>query len=146
LQIPGLDIEQEIKKRMPPLTDRDWQEIQKRIAVAKKWLDDYADEEEKLVIYWDQIPEGASQLSDEQKTYLKQLITHLEQVENWEGEELQTLIFSTTKELSIKPNVAFPAIYQSFLGKERGPKAGGLLSYLDRQFVVERLKGVIALG
>ncbi|MDJ1172024.1 lysine--tRNA ligase [Roseofilum sp. BLCC_M154] len=146
LQIPGLDIEQEIRKRMPPLTDRDWQEIQKRIAVGKKWLEDYADEEEKLVIYWDQIPEGASQLSDEQKTYLKHLMAHLEQVENWEAEELQTLIFSTTKELSIKPNVAFPAIYQSFLGKERGPKAGGLLSYLDHQFVMERLKAVIALG
>ncbi|MDJ1173214.1 lysine--tRNA ligase [Roseofilum capinflatum] len=146
LQIPGLDIEQEIQKRMPPLTDRDWQEIQKRIAVGKKWLEDYADEEEKLVIYWDQIPEGASQLSDEQKTYLKQLVSNLEKTENWEGEELQTLIFSTTKELSIKPNVAFPAIYQSFLGKERGPKAGGLLSYLDRTFVVERLNAVIALG
>lgn len=146
LQIPGLDIEDEIQKRMPPLTDKDWQEIRKRIAVGKKWLEDYADEEEKLVIYWDHIPPGASQLSDEQKAYLKQLVAHLEQAENWEGEELQTLIFSATKELSIQPNVAFPAIYQSFLGKERGPKAGGLLSYLDRKFVVERLKAVIALG
>ncbi|MDB9517113.1 lysine--tRNA ligase [Roseofilum reptotaenium CS-1145] len=146
LQIPGLEIEAEIQKRMSSLTDRDWAEIRKRIAVGKKWLEDYADEEEKLVIYWDEIPEGASQLSEEQKTYLNQLVVNLEKLESWEAEELQTLIFSTTKELLIKPNLAFPAIYQSFLGKERGPKAGSLLSYLDRKFVVERLKAVLDLG
>jgi len=146
LQIPGLEVEAEIQKRMSSLTDRDWEEIRKRINVGKKWLEDYADEEEKLVIYWDEIPEGTRQLSEEQKTYLNQLVVNLEKLESWEAEELQTLIFSTTKELSINPNLAFPAIYQSFLGKERGPKAGGLLSYLDRKFVVERLKAVLGLG
>jgi lysyl-tRNA synthetase, class I len=29
------------------------------------------------------------------------------------------------------------------LGKERGPKAGALLSYLDRSFVISRLQAVV---
>ncbi|MFM7715811.1 MAG: hypothetical protein ACKO7A_24840 [Microcystis sp.] len=30
----------------------------------------------------------------------------------------------------------------SFLGKERGPKAGALLSYLERDFVIDRIRNV----
>ncbi|MDJ1184860.1 lysine--tRNA ligase [Roseofilum casamattae] len=146
LQIPGLEIEAEIEKRMPALSDRDRQIIQERIAVARKWLSDYADEEEKLVIYWDEIPEGARKLSAEQKTYLQKLSENLATLETWDAQALQTLIFSTTKELSIPPNVAFPAIYQCLLGKERGPKAGGLLSYLEKSFVCDRLNAVVALS
>ncbi len=146
LQIPGLEIAAEVEKRMPPLSETDWQVIQERIAVGKKWLEDYADEEEKLVIYWDDIPPGAHQLSAAQREYLKRLKENLDHMESWDSEELQSLIFATTQELDLKPNVAFPAVYQSFLGKERGPKAGGLLSYLEKDFVMERLMAVVSLG
>ncbi|NES94049.1 MAG: lysine--tRNA ligase, partial [Desertifilum sp. SIO1I2] len=62
------------------------------------------------------------------------------------GEALQTEIFSTAKALPIAPNLAFPAVYYAFLGKERGPKAGALLSYLDRSFVIARIRDAIALA
>jgi lysyl-tRNA synthetase class 1 len=39
--------------------------------------------------------------------------------------------------------VAFPAVYYTFLGKEKGPKAGYLFSYLDKDFVLNRLSEVI---
>ncbi|MGK7944483.1 MAG: lysine--tRNA ligase [Microcystaceae cyanobacterium] len=145
LQVPHLDIRQEVEKRCErSLTDYDWKIIDQRIGVAKKWLEDYADEEDKLILYLDTIPEKVKELTDEQLTYLKQLAIDLDQLEEWEGEALQTAIFSTTKALEIKPNVAFPAVYYSFLGKERGPKAGHLLSYLDKEFVVKRLEEVTA--
>ena len=143
LQVPHLDLKAEIKKRAETeLTEYDWSKINQRIAVAKKWLADYADEEEKLVIYFDNIPETASQLTAEQKTYLAKLKEHLATLDKWEGEELQTALFTVTKELSIKPNIAFPAVYYSFLGKEKGPKAGYLFSYLDKDFVLKRLTEV----
>ncbi len=146
LQIPHLDLKAEIEKRCDrPLTDYDWQKINERIDVAKKWLESYADEEEKLVIYFDQIPEKVSLLTDEQKQYLRRLREYLETVNRWEGEELQTALFTVTKEMGISPNVAFPAVYYAFLGKDKGPKAGYLFSYLDKNFVFKRLEEVSSL-
>ncbi|MEC4895090.1 MAG: lysine--tRNA ligase [Oscillatoria sp. PMC 1051.18] len=146
LQIPGLDVKEEVEKRSEePLTDYDWQIINRRIEVAKKWLEDYADEEEKLVIYWDSVPEKVQELNEEQVNYLQKLQENLAATSNWEAEELQTTLFSTAKALPIKPGKAFPAVYYSFLGKERGPKAGGLLSYLNKDFVLQRLQDVVAM-
>lgn len=144
LQIPRLDIKEEVAKRIgQPLGEFDWAVLNQRIAVAEKWLADYADEEEKLVIYWDEVPEQARSLSAEQLTYLSKLAEKLSAATSWDAEDLQTKIFATAKELEIKPNVAFPAIYLSFIGKERGPKAGGLLSYLEKKFAIARIKEVI---
>ncbi|MEE3716134.1 lysine--tRNA ligase [Tumidithrix elongata RA019] len=147
LQVPHLDIEVEVEKRSPkPLSDYDWQIVRQRIAVAKKWLQDYADEEEKLVLYLDRVPDKAKSLDAEQTTYLTQLIANLEAEVNWDGEELQTTLFRTAKELEISQKVAFASVYLTFLGKERGPKAGNLLSYLDKSFVIARLQEVLQLN
>lgn len=144
LQIPRLEIKQEVPKRIgKALSDFDWEILNQRIAVAEKWLADYADEEEKLVIYWDEVPDGARSLTAAQVTYLSKLAEKLSAATTWEAEDLQTRIFATAKELEIEPNVAFPAIYLSLLGKERGPKAGGLLSYLEKDFAIGRIKEVI---
>jgi lysyl-tRNA synthetase, class I len=147
LQVPHLDIEVEVEKRSPnPLTEYDWQIVRHRIAVAQKWLQDYADEEEKLVLYLDRVPEKAKSLDAEQVKYLTQLIVNLASATNWDGDELQTLLFRTSKELEVSQKVAFAAIYFTFLGKERGPKAGSLLSYLDQSFVIDRLHEVVNLN
>ena len=144
LQVPHLDLKEEVIKRSETeLNDFDWEMINQRIAVGQKWLADYADEEEKLVIYFDEIPEVAQDLTEEQINYLQQLIGMLESLDTWEGEELQTTLFSAAKALGVKPTVAFPVVYLSFLGKEKGPKAGYLFSYLDRDFVLTRLREVV---
>lgn len=143
LQVPHLDIEAEVHKRsQQPLTERDQQVVRQRIEVAQKWLDDYADPEEKLILYVDEIPPSVEGLEEAQRQYLGELATRLDSLEAWDGETLQTEIFTTTKLLELPPKQAFPAVYHSFLGKERGPKAGNLLSYLDRPFVVQRLRDV----
>lgn len=147
LQVPHLDIRKEVEKRSDKsLTAHDWEVIDERINVAKKWLEDYADDDEKLILYIDEIPEKVKELTAEQVSYLKQLVVNLENVAHWEGEVLQTAIFSTAKELGITPNLAFPAVYFTFLGKEKGPKAGYLLSYLDKEFILKRLEDVINLN
>ncbi len=145
LQVPHLAIEEEIRRRSShPLTELDWEKANQRLQVAQKWLDDYADDEEKLIIYFDTLPETVKQLTTEQVTYLQQLETDLAHLDAWEGEALQTTLFSTAKAIPIALTEAFPAVYYSFLGKERGPKAGYLLSYLDKDFVLQRIKDAIA--
>lgn len=147
LQVPHLDIHQEIERRSTqPLSKYDWQIANQRISVAQKWLADYADEEEKLVLYLDRVPEKAKSLTQEQVAYFKQLIQSLANLKVWEAEELQTTLFATAKELGMQQPVVFKAIYLSFLGKERGPKAGALLSYLEHDFVIARLQDVVQLN
>jgi lysyl-tRNA synthetase class 1 len=144
LQVPHLDINKEIAKRSSEyLSDFNWQVINQRIASAQKWLRDYADEEEKLVLYLEQVPEKAKELNRDQISYLKKLGENLKDIAAWESEELQTTLFATSKELQIQQPIAFKAVYLSFLGKERGPKAGALLSYLDKSFVIARLQDVV---
>jgi lysyl-tRNA synthetase, class I len=144
LQVPHLDIEAEIAKRSDrPLTEFDWQVVRQRVTVAQRWLQDYADEEEKLVLYLDRVPDRAQEITLAQKAYFQQLIQNLEVAPNWDGEELQTLLFSTAKELEFSQKDAFQAIYLCFLGKDKGPKAGSLLSYLDKSFAIARLKEVV---
>jgi len=147
LQVPGLDIQTEVKQRsQEPLTEFDQQIIDQRIASAQKWLQDYADEEEKLVLYLEKIPEKVNEITGEQVTYLQKLIENLTQITHWDAEELQNLIFATSKEVEIQQANAFKSIYISFLNKEKGPKAGGLLSYLEKSFVISRLEEVISLN
>ncbi len=147
LQVPHLDIKQEIENRSDrPLTANDWKYLDRRIRVAQKWLEDYADPDEKLILYFDAVPDRVRELTAEQTTYLERLADALEGVENWEGETLQTAIFSTAKALPIAPKLAFPAVYAAFLGKERGPKAGNLLSYLEKSFAIDRLRDAATLA
>jgi lysyl-tRNA synthetase class 1 len=141
LQVPHIDIQAEIAKRTDvELTAADWETIATRITAAQHWLDNYADTDEKLVLYLDEMPEQVSQIDAAGSQYLNALADNLAALDTWEGEALQTAIFTTTKELEIPPTSAFPAIYYAFLGKERGPKAGNLLSYLDRDFTIARLR------
>ncbi|MDX1976569.1 MAG: lysine--tRNA ligase [Pseudanabaenaceae cyanobacterium bins.68] len=143
LQLPHLDIEAELERRIgKPLSDRDWQVIRSYIATARQWLRDYADEEEKLEIYLERLPERAKEINGEQANYLHVLASRLEAIASWEAEPLQTEIFALTRELNLSQKEAFKAIYLCFLNKERGPKAGSLFSFLERQFVLQRLRAV----
>jgi lysyl-tRNA synthetase class 1 len=141
LQVPHMEINAEIAKRSEvDLSAADWEMIETRITAAQHWLDNYADTDEKLVLYLDEMPEQVSQIDAAGSQYLNALADNLTALESWDGEALQTAIFTTTKQLEISPTSAFPAIYYAFLGKERGPKAGNLLSYLDRDFTIARLR------
>jgi lysyl-tRNA synthetase class 1 len=79
-------------------------------------------------------------------TYFEALVPNLEADVEWDGDKLQTLLFSVSKQVTISQKDAFAAVYFTFLNKERGPKAGSLLSYLDKGFVIQRIKDAIALN
>jgi lysyl-tRNA synthetase, class I len=143
LQLPHLDIQQEIIRRSPPdFSERDRRMAEERIRVGRKWLEDYADPEEKLELYLDRLPETINQLTETQIHYLEKLIPALEALTEWDGETLQTTLFAISKDesIGITQPIAFQALYRCFMGKDRGPKAGALLSYLDRAMVIQRLR------
>jgi lysyl-tRNA synthetase, class I len=91
------------------------------------------------------MPPTASQLDAVQVHYLQKLIPTLDNLTVWDGETLQTTLFAVSKDesIGISQPIAFQAIYRCFMGKDRGPKAGALLSFLDRAMVIQRLQDSI---
>ncbi|GAB4354031.1 MAG: lysine--tRNA ligase [Cyanophyceae cyanobacterium] len=147
LQVPHLDLAAEVEQRaVEALSERDRAIVEERLAVGRHWLENYADEDEKLVLYLEEAPAAAATLSADQITYVESLLERLGTLESWDGETLQSALFATAKALDLKMPVAFQSIYRAFLNRDRGPKAGPLLSYLDKQLVCDRLAEAIALS
>jgi len=57
------------------------------------------------------------------------------------GEEIHALIYEVAKEVGMeKTTAAFEAIYLAFLAQPKGPRAGWFLAFLERDFVLARLR------
>jgi lysyl-tRNA synthetase class 1 len=139
--MPHLDIVEELTKRNgSPLTDLERRHLDSRIRAAKYWLANYATDEEKIVVH-ERLPERASQLSSAQ-AYFLQILSEALTEEPWEEEALQMAVFNAARLTPIDQASAFKAIYRVLLDRENGPKAGNLLSFLERQFVVGRFSDI----
>ena len=57
----------------------------------------------------------------------------------WTGEAIHDALYCTAQELGMKPKEMFKAVYMTILGQTRGPRLGYFLSYLDKEFVLDRL-------
>jgi len=142
LQMPKVDIFKYAKdEKGADLTDVEKEEIENRIAIAKKWLENYAPESVKFTIQED-LPNETKSLNDEQKEFLAKIGDVISSQEKLSGEELHQKIHALKTEMGIPPKEAFSAIYLAFLGKDSGPQAGWLLASLDKDFVIKRLKEV----
>lgn len=143
VQMPHMNLEQEVMRiKGGDLTAEDKKEIHMRAAYAKRWLDLYASEDFKYTLQ-EHMPESVKLFSSEQKQALKQLLTYVENYEKLDGQELHTTLHTIKTETGIDAKAFFSALYQSFLGRDSGPKAGWFLSVLDRDFIITRLKEVI---
>jgi lysyl-tRNA synthetase class 1 len=123
------------------LTTDDMEEIDMRIAYAKLWLQNYADDAFIFKLQ-EELPEKAQELSDAQKRALHLFAEKFEALEVKDGQAVHELTHAIKEESGLDAKSFFTAIYVAFLGKESGPKVGWFLSTLDPQFVIERLKAV----
>ena len=144
LQLPHIDAEKNILRRLNAdgveTTKSDYQHLCTRLASAKYWLDNLASEEDKFEVQ-QSFPDCALTNSASQNAFLQLLADSLENTE-WHEDDLQTEIFETARNIPLPQPKAFEAIYRVLLGKDKGPKAGALLSYLDKVFVINRLREV----
>lgn len=115
--------------------------LSEREKYARVWLKNYAPDEFKQAMLGD-LPEGASNLSEVQKEFLKKTIELLEK-EN-DPETLQKALYDLTKELGINAEKAFAAIYMVMMGRESGPKAGVFLLQYPKDRVIKRLKEAVS--
>lgn len=126
MQHPEINLEEKfVELKGESLTDLELQVLEDRKAYAQIWLDRYAPEDHQLTFRPGIIPEKASELSDEQRSYLAK-VDELIDSQEWQPAELQQALFDLAKD-SIGAKKAFQAIYLSFLGKTFGPRAGWFL-------------------
>jgi lysyl-tRNA synthetase class 1 len=141
-QIPSVDVYQAAAaEKGSPLTDGDREELDARLADARRWLQTYAPPSYRFEVQAS-LPPAAAALSAEQRRFLEAVARLVEQVTD--GEALHAAIHDLKGEHGLTPKAAFGAIYQAFLGKDSGPQAGWFLAALDRQFVVRRLREAAA--
>ena len=141
VQMPHLDAVKELEKRKgAPFTPLEKKHLDLRIRAAKYWLEHYATEEEKTKLQ-DTLPARAEDLTEAQRGFLHYLAIALKDAE-WKDDQLQITVFNAARLTPIDQPHAFKAIYRVLLDRESGPKAGNLLSFLDRDFVLKRLNEV----
>ncbi len=139
IQLPYIDIFKAAEERFGrPLTDIERKVLERRVQAARYWLDNIAPDEDKMELQ-ETLPERARDLSPVQVAFMHRLADKIENSQ-YDEESLQSEIFETARTTPIKPQEAFKALYIAFLNKESGPKAGRLLAYLDRDFVLRRLR------
>jgi lysyl-tRNA synthetase class 1 len=141
IQMPHLDVVKELEKRKgAPFTELERKHLDLRIRAAKYWLDHYATEEEKTHLQ-ETLPARAEELSAAQRGFLHILAEQLRDAP-WQDEALQIAVFNAARQTPLDQPSAFKAIYRVLLDRESGPKAGNLLSFLDREFVIRRFSEV----
>ena len=138
-QLPHLDLTGEVEKRKgAPLSQTERDQLARRAQAARYWLEHYASPEERIVLQ-DALPERAGELTAGQRAFLHQLADRLPGVA-WEDSALQTAVFDVARLTPIAPAQAFKALYRVLLDRDSGPKAGNLLAFLDRDFLLQRLQ------
>jgi lysyl-tRNA synthetase class 1 len=141
LQIPSVDPLKEAEQRKgAPLSASERQDLERRIALARVWLERWAPDDARFSV----LPELPADLalSDAQGRYLeavKELVGRIH-----DPEEMQQQLYETAKRVGLVADgkvsqEAFRAIYQAFLGRTSGPKAGWLLTTLSDDLVRRRL-------
>jgi len=136
VQMPHLSLLEEAgRTKGSPLTEDEVRALEERAYYARFWLSTYAPEEFKYTLQ-DALP--AAELSSVQKQALSILATFIEE-KRPTAEELHARMHELKTEVPIVPKELFQAIYQIFLNRISGPKAGWFLSGLPREYVVKRL-------
>jgi lysyl-tRNA synthetase class 1 len=111
-------------------------ELDRRVVLAKQWLDTYPDE--RLYSLLDTTPKLA--LSDTEKQYISSVTQSLEQLPDWTGIAIQQVLYEQSKIYEIPTKHCFELIYKLFLGQSSGPRAGLLLAQLEKSMVLGRLR------
>lgn len=143
LQMPSVDPMNKAEERKgAALTASERADLERRIRLARVWLERWAPEESKFSVQ-PSLPEAARDLSRAQKEYLARTADLIGTTQD--PDELQQRLYDTARASGLVAGEkvskdAFGAIYVAFLGKPIGPRASVLLTSLDPEFAKRRLR------
>jgi lysyl-tRNA synthetase class 1 len=93
------------------------------------------------VVLQQTLPARAADLTAAQKAFLVLLGQRFPD-QPLNDDQYQTFVFDTARLTPLSQKDAFAAIYRVLLDQDKGPKAGSLFAYLDREFLVRRFAEV----
>jgi lysyl-tRNA synthetase class 1 len=143
VQMPHLDEEgiirvlQEQGHVPEELSEDDVERIRLRIRLARNWVEKYAPENVKFSIL-EEPPE--IELRPEIREAMLEVAEWLSSRESFTVDELNNAIYDAAKKREIPSKEWFKALYNVFIGKDRGPRLASFLASLDRDFVIRRLR------
>ncbi|MBZ0291563.1 MAG: lysine--tRNA ligase [Anaerolineae bacterium] len=145
VQIPNLNAMQHFAAHKgAPLSPEETIEVQNRIDYARLWLERFAPENAVFEVQ-DRLPSAARDLDDQQRDFLEKLLDWYRTQSEPDGEKVHKGIYDIATDMGLKPGKAFQVIYQVFLGRTSGPRAGDLLAGLGQDFVLKRLQQAQAI-
>jgi len=143
LQIPSIEPHAEAEKRKKaPLVADETADLDRRIALAKVWLERWAPEEARFAVA-SALPPATAMLTDPQREFLNRATAEIGRITD--PEAMQERLYEIAKEVGLTTpegkvsKAAFEALYYSFIGKQNGPRAAWLLITLDPAFVKQRM-------
>jgi lysyl-tRNA synthetase class 1 len=137
IQLPFVDIYKQAEERIGrKLTDIERKKLNRRIDAAKYWIENLAPKEDLFQLQ-ETLPQSANELSMVQRGFLRKFAEHFKNIEASES-AMQSAVFDAARLTPINPKEAFAAIYRVLLDRDRGPKAGSLISVLDKNFIEKR--------
>lgn len=140
VQLPHIDLWRVLEKQGDaPWSAVDRAHCERRVQAATYWLAHFASPDDVFMVQ-EELPVSAQALSATQRAFLHQLADLLQEESG--ADMVQSLIFDAARGTPIPQAEAFQAIYQVLLGKDRGPKAGSLIPFLDRAFVLQRFRAL----
>ncbi|MEK6924198.1 MAG: lysine--tRNA ligase [Candidatus Micrarchaeota archaeon] len=142
VQVPHINVKETIEKRKgSALTPLEESELDVRAAAAKKWLENYAGEDDKLTILGH--AEAVKNFSALPPKYQEALHEFGEHFETAASEDEQA---AKIKEIALKHGMTvkefFESSYTILTGRKTGPKLLAFLNALEKQFVAGRFKGL----
>lgn len=139
IQLPHVDLWQEVSRQSDVVwSDSDRAHGERRVKAAAYWLAHFAAPEDTFTVQAS-LPAAAHHLTALQRAFLRHLALLLEERSDG-GQTIQSLIFDAARQTPIAQGDGFQAIYRVLLDKDRGPKAGNLIPFLDPSFVIQRFK------
>ncbi|MFQ5980264.1 MAG: lysine--tRNA ligase [Candidatus Heimdallarchaeota archaeon] len=117
------------ERRLEELPER-FQKVRKHLPLVKNWVEKTVTSEETYFGF-----------TNGQKIAINDLIPLLKKANT--ADEFQSAIFAVCKKNSLSPRELFPALYQIFIGTQKGPKLGPLLALMGSDAVIQKLTVIL---
>ena len=113
-----------------------------RLGKMRNWIDGkHFPEDARIVIQTIIGEEFSDNTTEEQRLFLRGLSKSLENCE-WDQDSIKDAIRECMGNYGLKGKDGFAALYWALLGRRYGPRASALISEMDRDTLIQLLKGV----
>ena len=143
-QIPGIDLLQHFTQHKgASLLPAERCELQQRSDYARDWLARFAPAKAGFEVQAGLPTEALEKLDDRQRIFLAAFLTWFEAAQSPDGKTVHEEIMQLAQQGQGSAGYAFRALYNIFLGRNSGPRAGELLAALEPDFVLARLREAV---